>query len=135
MSGALFAAITAPVVAALITVVNWAGDSFFLYAWGLISALMIGLTVLYPVAIAPLFNRFSPLPENSSLRARIIELAQRQQFPVSAGAQNVLSCDAFDPADFCILQLSKVVVMDGSARSAHSNAYFVGLCGAKQIVL
>lgn len=107
---------------------------FFLWAWGFASVLIVSLVLLYPVAIAPLFNRFSTLSAGSSLRARIIDLARSQKFPVR------LPCAYRFAADFMRLrpsrsQLSKVLVMDGSARSAHSNAYFIGLCGAKQIVL
>ena len=48
----------------------------------------------------------------------------------------VYSCPrSFFPSLPCMLQLSKVLVMDGSSRTSHSNAYFVGLCGEKQIVL
>jgi Zn-dependent protease with chaperone function len=60
--------------------------------------------------IAPLFNKFDPLPEGS-LRAKIEELAGSLKFP-----------------------LKKLFTMDGSKRSAHSNAYFTGIW-EKRIVL
>lgn len=49
--------------------------------------------------IAPLFNKFDPLPDGS-LRSKIEALASSLQFP-----------------------LKKLYQMDGSKRSAHSNAY------------
>lgn len=71
------------------------------------------LIPLYPYVIAPLFNKFTPLDESSPVYPRIHALASRLGFP-----------------------LGKIWVMDGSRRSAHSNAYFFGLPGlSKQIVI
>lgn len=61
------------------------------------------MVVLYPLVIQPLFNKLSPLPKNA-LRTRIEALATRLNFP-----------------------LTDLYVIDGSKRSAHSNAYFYGL--------
>jgi STE24 endopeptidase len=66
--------------------------------------------VLYPTVIAPLFNKFTPL-QDDSLRGRIESLMQRVGF-ASKG----------------------LFVMDGSKRSAHGNAYFSGFGAAKRIV-
>jgi STE24 endopeptidase len=54
---------------------------------------------IYPVAIAPLFNKYELLPEGS-LRGKIEGLAGSLKFP-----------------------LKKLYTMDGSKRSGHSNAY------------
>lgn len=138
MSGALTTAISIPIVTVLVLLVDRAGATFFLYAWLFLASVIIGLTLLYPVAIAPLFNRFSPLPQGSSLQARITDLARQQGFPVCVKLLHDprTACAFPSAAPFAIaLQLSKVLVMDGSTRSAHSNAYFVGLCRDKQIVL
>lgn len=64
VSGALAAALAAAVAAALVSLVAWAGGgaAFFVGAWAVLSALVVGAVLLYPVAIAPLFNRFSALP-------------------------------------------------------------------------
>jgi len=64
----------------------------------------------YPVLIAPLFNRFTPL-EDEALRRRIEALLAR-----------------------CGFRSKGVFVMDGSKRSAHGNAYFAGLGRNKRIV-
>jgi STE24 endopeptidase len=70
----------------------------------------LGLTWAYPALIAPLFNRFSPLSDES-LRTRIETLLARCGF-ASRG----------------------VFVIDGSRRSAHGNAYFTGVGRNKRIV-
>lgn len=57
---------------------------------------------IYHDYIAPLFDRFIPLPDGE-LRTSIENLAKRIQFP-----------------------LSKIFVVEGSKRSSHSNAYFFG---------
>jgi STE24 endopeptidase len=68
------------------------------------------MMVIYPSVIAPLFNKFTPL-EDDSLRSRIEGLMQRVGF-ASKG----------------------LFVMDGSKRSAHGNAYFSGFGAGKRIV-
>jgi STE24 endopeptidase len=61
------------------------------------------MVILYPTVIQPLFNKLSPLPQGA-LRTRIEALATGLKFP-----------------------LTDLYVIDGSKRSAHSNAYFYGL--------
>jgi hypothetical protein len=61
--------------------------------------------------IAPLFDKFTPVPEGE-LRTAIEMLAQRIDFP-----------------------LTKLLVVEGSKRSSHSNAYFYGFYKNKKIVL
>jgi STE24 endopeptidase len=87
-----------------------AGDLWWLYAWFVWSGFQLLMLVLYPTVIAPMFNKFSPLSDDS-LRARIENLMQRVGF-ASKG----------------------LFVMDGSKRSAHGNAYFSGFGAAKRIV-
>jgi len=71
------------------------------------------MIVGYPFVIAPLFNKFTPLAQDSPFFPRIKAVAQRVGFPLDA-----------------------VYVIDGSTRSSHSNAYFVGVPGLpKQIVI
>jgi STE24 endopeptidase len=66
--------------------------------------------VIYPTWIAPLFNKFEPLPDES-LKARVQGLMQR-----------------------CGFAAQGLFVMDGSKRSAHANAYFTGLGASKRVV-
>jgi len=74
-------------------------------------AVTIIMTMLYPTLIAPIFNKFEPLPEGE-LRDQIYALSKRVDFP-----------------------LTKLYKVDGSKRSAHSNAYFYGFFKNKRIVL
>lgn len=74
-------------------------------------AFQMTMVVLYPTVIQPLFNKLSPLAEGT-LRSRIERLAGALNFP-----------------------LTHLYEIDGSKRSAHSNAYFFGLPWAKHIVL
>jgi STE24 endopeptidase len=68
------------------------------------------LLVVYPTFIAPLFNKFQPL-EDETLKARVTALMQR-----------------------CGFAAKGLFVMDGSKRSAHANAYFTGFGAAKRVV-
>jgi STE24 endopeptidase len=86
------------------------GRQWWLYVWLLWLATNLLILFLYPTVIAPLFNKFTPL-EDESLRTRIEGLMQRVGF-ASKG----------------------LFVMDGSRRSAHGNAYFSGFGAAKRIV-
>jgi STE24 endopeptidase len=69
------------------------------------------MNLLYPLVIAPLFNRFTPLAEGR-LRDRILDLARRLAFRTKG-----------------------IFVMDASRRSRHGNAYFTGLGPVKRVVL
>ena len=68
------------------------------------------LLVIYPTFIAPLFNKFKPL-EDETLKARVTDCMQR-----------------------CGFAAKGLFVMDGSKRSAHANAYFTGFGKAKRMV-
>ena len=105
------AALGLPLLYLLYVFVDGAGALWWLWAAGIFSAFYVALVLAYPLLIAPLFNKFTPLPEGS-LADRIHEFAQREGFRVSG-----------------------LFVMDGSKRSRHSNAYFTGFGVAKRIVL
>ncbi len=79
------------------------GRFWWLWLFGFLTAVQVVVLWLYPALIAPLFNRFSPLPEGE-LRARLEAMARE------AGFRN-----------------RGLFVMDASRRSAHSNAMFMGL--------
>jgi STE24 endopeptidase len=104
------AVIGLPLVWVVLTLMARAGDFWWLYAWIVFSVFQLAMLVLYPTVIAPLFNKFTPLADES-LKSRIENLMQRVGF-ASQG----------------------LFVMDGSKRSAHGNAYFSGFGAAKRIV-
>lgn len=104
------AAIGLPLLWVTLTLMEKAGDLWWLYAWLLWCGFQLFMIAFYQSLIAPLFNKFTPL-EDESLRTRIEGLMQRVGF-ASKG----------------------LFVMDGSRRSAHGNAYFSGFGAAKRIV-
>lgn len=87
------------------------GDYWWLWAVAFISAFQLLMIVIFPTFIAPWFNKFEPLKEGE-FRERILALANQIGFTTSG-----------------------IFTMDGSKRSAHSNAYFTGIGKAKRIVL
>ena len=99
-----------PLLAAILWLMNQAGDSWWVYAWLVWMSFSLIMIWAYPAFIAPIFNKFSPL-QDSKLRARIEALLQR-----------------------CGFQSQGVFVVDGSRRSAHGNAYFTGFGRNKRIV-
>lgn len=101
----------APLIGAFLKIVNYFGENFVLYAWLLVFTFQLVLQTIFPTVIQPIFNKVEPL-EKGDLRDSIEELAAKNKFP-----------------------LTKLYVIDGSKRSGHSNAYFMGLPWSKQIVL
>lgn len=83
----------------------WVMGSLFFSVW------LILQSVLWPVVIAPLFNRFEP-NQNLEVTKMVNELAPR------AG-----------------LEIGQILVMDASQRTTKANAYFAGLGRTKRIVL
>ena len=106
----LGALIGLPLIWVVLTLMDQTGPMWWLYAWLVWSGFQLLMMVLYPTVIAPLFNKFTPLADDS-LQARIEALMQRVGF-ASKG----------------------LFVMDGSKRSAHGNAYFSGFGANKRIV-
>jgi STE24 endopeptidase len=104
------AAIGLPLLWVVLALMEKSGNLWWFYAWLVWSGFQLLMMVLYPTVIAPLFNKFSPLADDS-LRARIEGLMARVGF-ASKG----------------------LFVMDGSKRSAHGNAYFSGFGANKRIV-
>lgn len=87
------------------------GSAWWLYAWAFTTFFGVLVSWLYPTLLAPLFNKFSPLPEGE-LKEEIYSLARKIDFLTDG-----------------------IFVMDASKRSSHGNAYFTGLFGKKRIVL
>ena len=87
------------------------GRYWWIWAFVFICGFELLMIVVYPTFIAPLFNKFEPL-KDGQLRERILRLAEQVGFRTSG-----------------------IYSMDGSRRSAHSNAYFTGIGKAKRIVL
>ena len=99
-----------PMAALVLWIMASAGAWWWLWAWLAWVAFQLLILVIYPTVIAPLFNKFEPLPDES-LKQRVQALMAR-----------------------CGFAAKGLFVMDGSRRSAHSNAYFTGLGAAKRVV-
>lgn len=108
---ALSAVLGVPILYAVFALMGVFGKSWWLWAFGLMLAFQIVMMVLYPIFIAPLFNRFKPL-EEGELKRDLLDLAGGLRFPATG-----------------------IFVMDGSRRSLHSNAYFTGFGRFRRIVL
>jgi STE24 endopeptidase len=100
----------APIAALILWLMGSLGAIWWLWAWAAWIVFNLLVLVLYPTVIAPLFNQFKPL-EDDSLKARVEALMAR-----------------------CGFAAKGLFVMDGSRRSAHANAYFTGLGAAKRVV-
>ena len=105
------ALIALPILSLLIWLLQNAGPTTWIWAWLIWMGFNTLLLFLYPVLIAPLFNKFTPMPD-SAHKAKLDALLNRCQF-----------------------QASGLFVMDGSRRSAHANAYFTGFGRHRRIVL
>ncbi|PND36414.1 peptidase M48 [Paucibacter aquatile] len=111
LKGALVGALIGlPIAAMILWLMGTAGSMWWLWAWGSWMGFNLLILVLYPTVIAPLFNKFTPLPDEA-LKARVEGLMQR-----------------------CGFASQGLFVMDGSRRSAHGNAYFTGFGPAKRVV-
>jgi STE24 endopeptidase len=109
-STAVGLAIGLPIAALILWLMGAAGDLWWLWAWAAWMGFNLLLLVIYPTFIAPLFNKFTPLSDET-LRRRTEALLQR-----------------------CGFTSKGVFVMDGSKRSVHGNAYFTGVGRNKRIV-
>jgi STE24 endopeptidase len=107
---AIGAVIGLPIAALMLWIMAATGGLWWLWAWGAWMVFNILVLVLYPTVIAPLFNKFEPLADES-LKARVQALMAR-----------------------CGFAAKGLFVMDGSRRSAHANAYFTGFGASKRVV-
>ena len=99
-----------PIVALILWLMGSAGTLWWLWTWMVWMGFNLLVLVLFPTVIAPLFNKFKPL-DDETLKARVTVLMQR-----------------------CGFAAKGLFVMDGSKRSAHANAYFTGFGAAKRVV-
>ncbi len=95
----------------LLVLVVHGGWAWWVWAWMLVGGFELMMLWLYPVVIAPLFNKFEPI-QNLGLVERIKNLMEKVGLRVKA-----------------------VLKMDAGKRSKHTNAYFTGVGKTKRIVL
>lgn len=87
------------------------GNSFWIYAWTLVSIFTLAMNMFYAKLIVPIFNKQTPL-EHGELRNTIEAYSKKVGF-----------------------QLKDIFVIDGSKRSTKANAYFSGFGSEKRITL
>jgi len=105
--GAIF---VLPLLFGVLWLMERMGENWWLYVWGVWVIFNLLLLFIYPSFIAPLFNKFTPL-QDETLKMRIKALLQK-----------------------CGFTAQGLFVMDGSKRTSHGNAYFTGFGKTKRIV-
>jgi len=107
----LTAVLGIPLISAVLWVLQMLGPLAWLYAWLGMQVFTVIIQFIAPKWIMPIFNKFTPL-EDGSLRSAILEFAAKVKF-----------------------DLQNIFVIDGSKRSAKSNAFFTGFGKNKRIAL
>jgi len=100
----------APILFAALWLMQGAGTYWWFYLWVIWSVFNLLMLAVYPTFIAPFFNKFTPL-KDETLKQRIETLLTK-----------------------CGFKSQGLFVMDGSARSSHGNAYFTGFGASKRVV-
>lgn len=104
-------ALMTPFMWGLLKIIDAFGVSFVSYACAFVLVFQLVVITIYQPLIMPLFYKLTPL-EDGELKTEIETLAEKNKFP-----------------------LTSLYVIDGSTRSAHSNAFFLGLPWKKTIIL
>jgi STE24 endopeptidase len=91
--------------------IQWSPDYWWFWVWSFLFIFSIFIMYVSPYVIEPLFNKFTPI-EDESLKERIAGIAEK------AG-----------------IHAGKILRIDASKRSKHTNAYFTGIGRVKRIVL
>jgi STE24 endopeptidase len=135
-----------PVIAMIVGIVRWGGPFFYFYVWSFLFVVSILLMTIYPTLIAPMFNKYTKLDKGSSSSLFSLTLFFSYLcltfFPsLSLFYSNSLSLSIYLNLSISLgpiyeaietlaksvsFPLSNIFLVDGSKRSAHSNAYFYG---------
>ena len=99
-----------PILWLVLWLMQAGGSLWWLFTWAALVVYQLFVMWIAPNVIMPLFNKFTPL-EDATLKERVTALMTRSGFTAKG-----------------------FFVMDGSRRSAHSNAFFTGFGAAKRVV-
>ncbi|MCL2761047.1 MAG: M48 family metallopeptidase [Desulfuromonadales bacterium] len=99
------------IISVVFWLITWSPSKWWVLVWAFMALFGLFMMFISPYIIEPLFNKFEPVTEEG-LSDKIRAMMEK------AG-----------------LKLGKVVQMDASKRSKHSNAYFTGIGKVKRIVL
>ena len=102
--------IVVPVIYVALWIFGNLGESWWIWLWVFFSIFNVVMLAVYPLYIAPLFNKFNPMVDKE-LKSKIEILLKK-----------------------CGFESDGLFVMNGSLRSTHGNAYFTGFGKAKRIV-
>ena len=103
--------IASPLILAMTGLFKYASEWWWILLGCVYFAFSLAISIIYPIFIAPIFNKFTPL-EDGELKSRLESLLKK-----------------------CDFKASGLFVMDASKRSGHSNAYFTGFGKSKRVVL
>lgn len=95
----------------IVVLLELGGDFAVIWLWLCIAFLTFMVMVLYPICLLPAVETFEPLPKGL-LKEKLEVLADELNFP-----------------------LQQISLVRGSKRTAHSNAYFVGICKTKRVII
>ena len=102
--------IVIPVIYIALWIFGNLGESWWIWLWVFFSIFNVVMLAVYPLYIAPIFNKFNPMADKE-LKSKIEILLKK-----------------------CGFESDGLFVMNGSLRSTHGNAYFTGFGKAKRIV-
>lgn len=108
--GLLTLVLGVPLIYVVLWLMDQAGNLWWVYTWLVWMGFNLLIAWAYPKWIAPIFNKFTPLQEGTTL-TRITSLLNK-----------------------CGFSSNGIFVIDGSKRSSHGNAYFSGFGKNKRIV-
>lgn len=111
LKGAAVSIVLMGVLLAVFLMLLYSSPLWWLWAWLVFSGFQLLMLWLYPVLIAPLFNKFEPV-EDEELKRGIVDMMERKG-----------------------LKVQGIFQVDAGKRSRHTNAYFTGLGRTKRIVL
>ncbi|MBI4686500.1 MAG: M48 family metallopeptidase [Nitrospirae bacterium] len=103
--------ITSVIIFAGLSLIQWSHDYWWLWIWGFFFIFSIFMMYISPYVIEPLFNKFTPV-DDELLKDKIVSLTEK------AG-----------------IRAERILRIDASRRSKHTNAYFTGIGRTKRIVL
>ncbi len=110
-SGLIGTALFAALFSILMLLIRYSPLHWWFWGFLIVSVVQVILAVLFPVVIAPLFNKFEPV-KDEELARKIMSLMDENG-----------------------IRVKKILQMNAGVRSRHTNAYFTGIGKTKQIVL
>jgi STE24 endopeptidase len=99
-----------PIIYGILSIMENLNQYWWIFAFLFLTVVQLLIIFIYPTLIAPLFNKFTELPDGE-VKQIILNLLNKINFKSSG-----------------------IFVMDASKRSAHGNAYFTGFGKTKRIV-